>query len=112
MSTPNSSFILLRLLRSMRLCAVFLAIFLPAALVADGGLRLLAAAVFAGCSSVDAVAEAAAAAGAVEGFIWMILRVRVGGGGRSNGSAPFAAESAVEVRFLPVAARDLAAGAG
>lgn len=42
----------------------------------------------------------------------MILRVRVGGGGRSNGSAPLAVDSAVEVRFLPVVARGLAGGAG
>ena len=108
LSTPNSSFILLRRRRSIRLCAVFLAIFRPAALVADGGLRLLAAAAFAGCSSADA-----ALAGAPEGFIWIILRVRVGGGGRSNGSVPFAAASAaVEERFRPVVARDFVTGAG
>lgn len=53
-----------------------------------------------------------ALAGAAEGFIWMILRVRVGGGGRSNGSAPLALDSAVDVRFLPVEARGLAGGAG
>jgi hypothetical protein len=71
-------------------------------------LRLLAAADLAGCSSADAAVE-----GAAEGFIWMILRVRVGGGGRSNGSAPLAAlDSAVEVRFLPVEALGFAAGAG
>lgn len=42
----------------------------------------------------------------------MILRVRVGGGGKSNDSAPLALDSAVDVRFLPVEARGLAAGAG
>lgn len=42
----------------------------------------------------------------------MILRVRVGGGGRSNGSTPLALDSAVDVRFLPVEARGLAGGAG
>ena len=41
LSTPNSSFILLRRLRSMMLCAVFLAIFRPAALVVEGCLRFV-----------------------------------------------------------------------
>jgi len=101
LSTANSSFILDRRLRSIRLCAVFLAIFLPAALVADGGFFLgPAAAVVAGPALFEFVVAAtalvpvgAAGAGAASsrGFIWMIFRDRVGGGGRTNcslGGAP------------------------
>lgn len=91
-NTANSSFIFDRRRRSMRLCAVFLAIFLPAALVADGCFLLLAPAadaVVVVVVAVDFDAEAAAAAvllfeAAVSGFIWMILRERVGGGGRTK----------------------------
>lgn len=50
-STANSSFILDRRRRSIKLCAVFLAIFRPAALVADGCF-------FLDCSFVDAAAFA------------------------------------------------------
>lgn len=76
-STANSSFIFERRRRSMRLCAVFLAIFLPAALVADGCFLLLAP--VAGAVAVivvldlEADPEAAAAVllleAAVSGFI-------------------------------------------
>lgn len=104
MSTANSSFILDRRRRSIKLCAVFRAIFLPAALVADGGFFDLgpaaAAVVAAGPALFELVAAAAAlvpvdAAGAgaasSRGFICMIFRDRVGGGGRTNcslGGAP------------------------
>lgn len=83
--TPNSSFILDLLRRSIRLWAVFLAILRPATLVAEGcfflaGAALLAAALgpsttTSGCSS-----------GCSLGFICMILRERVGGGGRAKES--------------------------
>jgi len=97
LSTANSSFILDLLRRSIRLCAVFLAIFLPAALVADGCFFLAppaaGAAVVAGAPvllEVGAVAVLAlvdaAGAGATSslGFICMIFRDRVGGGGSTN----------------------------
>lgn len=81
----------------MRLCAVFLAIFLPAALVADGCFFLTpaAAAAVPGLGlEVDEEAEEAvfvldaeeAAPESSLGFTWMILRVLVGGGGRTNWS--------------------------
>ncbi len=94
--TANSSFILDLLLLSIKLWAVFLAIFLPAALVAEGCFLLdpAAAAVVVGVAGplVLDVAPAVALAPAAEasavlslrGFICMILRFRVGGGGRAK----------------------------
>lgn len=106
-STLNSSFIFDLRRRSMRLWAVFLAIFLPAALVADGCFFFDAAAdVAAPC---EAPPEAAAdfalpplfalllpllpdwpvvlrSSSCERGFTWMIFRDRVGGGGRENWS--------------------------
>jgi hypothetical protein len=93
-STANSSFILLLLRRSMRLCAVFLAIFRPAALVAEGGFLFPA-----GADLVAWLVGEKSAAGGAEGFICMIFLVRVGGGGSANGSRGFDAGA---VRFLPV----------
>lgn len=103
LSTANSSFILDRRRRSIRLCAVFRAIFLPAALVADGGFFLgpaAAAVAVAGPAAFELVVAAAAlvpvdaagtGAASSRGFICMIFRDRVGGGGRTNcslGGAP------------------------
>jgi hypothetical protein len=82
----------------MRLCAVFLAIFLPAALVAAGCFFFTPAAavdfeddaaaaeVFATAASPLVPCAKAAGAGSSLGFTWMILRVLVGGGGRINWS--------------------------
>lgn len=111
LSTANSSFILLRLLRSIKLWAVFLAILRPAALVALGCFFLpfsavdeafaapapepepepdaaLAAVAFLPADfpapSFPAAASAAAESSCERGFIWIILRERVGGGGRAN----------------------------
>lgn len=91
----NSSFILDLRRRSIRLCAVFRAIFRPAALVALGCFFLEAAgdallAEFLLVESLDddlAAVEAGLGEDWVLGFIWMILRVRVGGGGRSKSSS-------------------------
>lgn len=88
-SVANSSFILDLRLRSIRLCAVFLAIFLPAALVALGCFFLeLAGAAPLAAALPDSLVLFAGSAGrscdCTLGFIWMILRVRVGGGGRSK----------------------------
>lgn len=104
-NTANSSFILDLRRRSIRLCAVFLAIFRPAALVADGCFFLDGGpASFAADAAAAAVlfpapfplavvaavgAGAAWASGALSscsdrGFIWMILRDLVGGGGRTK----------------------------
>lgn len=98
-SVVNSSFILDRRLRSIRLWAVLRAIFRPAALVVLGCFFLPLAA-----GADDPLPDDSFAAFPVEppplppppppadlpvglccvlGFIWMILRVRVGGGGRS-----------------------------
>jgi hypothetical protein len=97
--TANSSFILDLRRRSIRLCAVFLAIFLPAALVADGCFLLVPAAAvveLAPALLLEAVLELDAGISGFassRGFIWMILRERVGGGGRANWSfGGFAAE--------------------
>jgi hypothetical protein len=80
LSTPNSSFILDRLRLSIMLCAVFRAIFLPAALVAEGCLRFAPAVLFAVAGEYsDEVDEAAELD---FGFIWIIFRARLGGGGR------------------------------
>jgi hypothetical protein len=105
LSRANSSFILLRLLLSIRLCAVFLAIFLPAVLDALGGF-FLPCCCDTGAEASPAVAFALApaplpllpvslpfdavvapdvsAGPSCGGFIWMILRERVGGGGRAK----------------------------
>lgn len=93
-SVANSSFILDLRRRSIRLCAVFLAIFRPAALVALGCFFLeLAGAAPVGAALPDSLSLGLLPAGSAGrswacslGFIWMILRVRVGGGGRSNWS--------------------------
>jgi hypothetical protein len=73
--TANSSFIFDLRRRSMRLWAVFLAIFLPVEPVPV----VLLGAVFEFDAGVSGL-------GSSRGFIWMILRERVGGGGRANWS--------------------------
>ena len=78
-STPNSSFILDLRLRSIKLCAVLRAIFRPAAVVLPGCF-------FFPPAGADFAVGAGASAGVgcscdSLGFIWMILRERVGGGG-------------------------------
>ena len=79
--TPNSSFIFERRRRSMRLWAVFRAIFLPAALVDVGcflpfGVEVPEPFVVVGGMMGEGLAR--------PGFIWMILRDLVGGGGREK----------------------------
>lgn len=129
-STANSSFIFDLRRRSIKLCAVFLAIFLPATLVADGCFFLDEEASVAGDAAAGAAADdaddffvvlvdpfpvpaAADSAGFlasfVRGFIWMILRDLVGGGGKANESLLLAllAARAAEDRF-----RDLTASLG
>lgn len=100
-STANSSFILDLRRLSIRLCAVFLAIFRPAALVADGCFFLdgsLAAGTAAAAVplfpalfplvdvvvGVDSVSTAFFSSCIARGFIWMILRDLVGGGGSAK----------------------------
>jgi hypothetical protein len=82
LSTLNSSFILDRRLRSIRLCAVLRAIFLPAAVVVPDCF-LLPAAPAADADLAGDVGDAAVLGCSCDsfGFIWMILRERVGGGG-------------------------------
>lgn len=91
LSTPNSSFILDRLRRSIRLCAVFLAILRPAAVVpAVADFLLLPAFAADLVSPVDTAFDTSAAEGAScaqpLGFICMILRDLVGGGGSAKSS--------------------------
>ena len=82
-STPNSSFILDRRLRSIKLCAVLRAIFRPAAVVFPGCLRFPPAAPAAGAGLAGEAGDTAVLGWSCDsfGFIWMILRERVGGGG-------------------------------
>lgn len=85
--TPNSSFIFDLLRRSIRLCAVFLAILRPATLVEDGCFFFAGdafpAPLFLGPS---AAGVSACSSGCALGFIWMIFRDRVGGGGKAKES--------------------------
>jgi hypothetical protein len=83
--TPNSSFILDLLRRSIRLWAVFLAILRPATLVAEGCFFLDAGALPAAVLGPSTMASGCSS-GCSRGFIWMILRERVGGGGRAKES--------------------------
>ena len=90
-NVPNSSFILDRRRRSIKLCAVLRAILRPAALVALGCF-LLEFDVGLGTRSSELCEPLAVSLvlGAFEGdfgFIWMILRVLVGGGGKSKSSS-------------------------
>ena len=98
LSTANSSFILLRRLRSINECAVFRAIFLPAAVLEPlacfrfwpAAWGLLACDLLLGWEADVEVLELAwlvfgaivAETAEARGFISMILRERVGGGGR------------------------------
>ena len=81
LSTPNSSFILDLRRRSIRLWAVFLAILRPATLVAEGCFFLDAVTFPAAVLGPSAVASNCSS-GCSRGFIWMIFRERVGGGGK------------------------------
>ena len=74
--TLNSSFILERLRRSIRLCAVFRAIFLPATLVLLGCFFLAPASPF-----FPPAVFVVAGASSSFGFICMIFLLLVGGGG-------------------------------
>lgn len=96
--TPNSSFILDLRLRSIRLWAVFLAIFLPAALVEEGCFLFVPATAGGGAACVLLLEEEEVAAeeafelertswgDSSRGCICIILRDLVGGGGRANWS--------------------------
>jgi hypothetical protein len=89
--SANSSFIFDLRRRSIRLCAVFLAIFLPAALELEGCFFLFPVGAGAPVTLPAVAVEEVAFLAVLElvsswgrGFIWMILRERVGGGGRAN----------------------------
>lgn len=86
--TPNSSFIFDLLLRSIKLCAVFLAIFLPATLVDDGCLFFDAGVeVFpTGLFETSLIDSASTSSCWALGFIWMIFLDLVGGGGSAKAS--------------------------
>jgi hypothetical protein len=85
--TPNSSFIFDLLRRSIKLWAVFRAIFLPATLVADGCFFLDAAVALPVVAlDVSSPASVDSSAAWARGFICMILRDLVGGGGNAKAS--------------------------
>lgn len=109
LSTANSSFIFDLRRRSIKLCAVFLAILRPATLVVDGCFFLEEEASLEAVAATGTAAAAAAAdflllaavdpfpgpatsgsvgflTSCVRGFIWIIFRDRVGGGGSANES--------------------------
>lgn len=105
-------------LRSIKLCAVFLAIFRPAALVALGcfflefGVAVLLLLLLLAGGLLVSLGFAGDDVGFGEleslGFIWMIFRVRVGGGGRLNSSNVLfepAWRGGLEVRLMDVDAR-------
>lgn len=87
LSTRNSSFIFSRRRRSMMLCAVLRAILRPA--LAPPGCFLFPPAPAAGSAGAlgagGAVCVFLSSWGWVLGFIWIIFRERVGGGGRAVG---------------------------
>lgn len=109
----NSSFILDLLLLSIKLCAVFLAIFLPAAVcfffappvVAVGVVDASFVVVDSGPVPVVESLELGASVGAAaasRGFIWMILRDLVGGGGSAKSFFDGPAMVAARLRDLTV----------
>ena len=82
--TPNSSFIFDLRRLSMRLWAVLRAIFFPATLVRLGCFLGVVFAEDPPRLPVGPVGESPKAVFVGPGFIWMILRDRVGGGGREK----------------------------
>lgn len=109
MSTPNSSFIFDRRRRSIKLCAVFLAILRPAAVVpvfADF-LLLPGFAVGEVSPTVDnfAATPGCACCSLSLGFICMILRDLVGGGGSAKSSLVMT-DPLGAGRFLPTSTGD------
>lgn len=112
----NSSFILDLLLLSIKLCAVFLAIFLPAALcfflaplvvavgVVDTGFVVVDAGSEPDLPTAESLGFGASgwAAATSRGFIWMILRDLVGGGGRAKLLCDGPATVAARLRDLTV----------
>ena len=110
LSTPNSSFILDLLLRSIKLCAVFLAIFRPATLVEDGCFFFGTGAAAFPASSLESFETSGSFS--TRGFIWMIFLDLVGGGGSANTS--FAGATATEDlrRVFTASLTGMAAAAG
>ena len=102
-STPNSSFILDLLRRSIRLCAVLRAIFRPATLVADGCFFLFE--VLAPALAVGPLAASPSKSRdcscCPRGFICIIFRERVGGGGKVKTSLALACAAEERRREAP-----------
>lgn len=84
--TPNSSFILDLLLRSIRLCAVFRAILRPATLVEDGCFFLGVASAFVEVPFGSSLGTSAISSIGPFGFICIIFLDLVGGGGSAKAS--------------------------
>src|SRR5271156_4676988 len=95
-STTNSSFIFDLLRRSIKLCAVLRAILRPATLVADGCFFLFAGAGPALAVGPLTTSPSKSTGCSPRGFICIILRERVGGGGKVKTS--FALVCATEER--------------
>lgn len=85
-NTPNSSFIFDLLRRSIKLCAVFLAIFRPATLVEEGSFLLEAFGVGLPLDLVFSTDVLIVSSARPLGFICIIFRERVGGGGSAKDS--------------------------
>jgi len=92
----------------MRLCAVFRAIFLPATLVDEGCFFFAPAAVDFVCVFDDSSRTSLLSSPCPFGFIWMIFRDLVGGGGRANASL-FGA-GAIDERLLVLTSSPAVAG--
>lgn len=108
--TPNSSFIFDRLRRSIRLCAVFRAIFRPATLV-DDGCFFLVGVVFAAIWK-SSLKDSVTCSGCPRGFIWMIFRDLVGGGGKANASLVAVCAAEDRLRILTVSLAGIAGDFG
>lgn len=106
-NTPNSSFIFDRRLRSIKLCAVLRAILRPAAVVpALFCFLLLPVGAAWGCALAAVcgadTAGVASCCSSSRGFIWMILRDLVGGGGSVKSSLVITGPDCGAGRFLVV----------
>jgi hypothetical protein len=111
--TPNSSFILDLLRRSIKLCAVLRAIFRPATLVEDGCFLFVGVdALFPPNVFVLSLKGSTACSGCPRGFIWIIFRDLVGGGGKAKASFVGACAAEERRRILTVSLAGTAGDVG
>lgn len=118
LSTANSSFIFDLRLRSITLCAVFLAIFFPATLVELGCFFVVAFDDPGVPFLLEALGRAVCILEALEGFrvgggfICMIFRERVGGGGNEKSAFPMAGRIGCGFELRPLLFAGAMAGEG